>query len=74
MALAADPKSRKTARGTLPPLSVAQEFMKADKTSKAYKKTERVQQKPRPPGTPKKNLGSWTKAALSRTGNKKKND
>jgi hypothetical protein len=45
MALAANPKSRKTAKGTLPPLSVAKEFMQADKTNKAYKKTERVKPK-----------------------------
>ncbi len=45
MAMAQNPKSRKTAYGKLPPLSVAKEFVKADKNNKSYKKTERVKPK-----------------------------
>jgi hypothetical protein len=48
MALAANPKSRKKAKGTLPPLSVAKDFMAADKKNKNWKKVERKTK--RPPG------------------------
>jgi hypothetical protein len=45
MEMAANPQSRKTARGKLPPMSVAQEFIKADKTNKSYKKKVHVKPK-----------------------------
>jgi hypothetical protein len=45
MEMAANPKSRAKATGKLPPMSVAKEFVAADKTNKTYKKTKRVPKK-----------------------------
>jgi len=45
MAMAANPKSRKKAQGELPSMSVAKEFLAADKKNKSYKKVERVSKK-----------------------------
>jgi hypothetical protein len=42
MEMAAHAKSRKGAYGKLPPMSVAEEFVKADKSNKSYKKVEKV--------------------------------
>jgi hypothetical protein len=47
MALAANPKSRKSAIGDLPPLKVAKEFMQADKSNKSYNTKVKVRPKPK---------------------------
>lgn len=42
MEMAKNPRSRAKARGDLPPMSVAKEFVQADKSNKSYKKVEKV--------------------------------